>query len=252
MSEGFTVNSIGFRKRVYSSGKLGFSVLDFLNITLFAISYEHSQLSFSPLSTQRPQNGKSGQPRLSQKMSCFNNSSQWQTSDTSFVMDSRGNNIRISEGSTSISSYSVKGRSPQAGGTHQDAMPKQAAPKSMTSPLLAGASSNSFSQLSLKPLLPLQSCPRPSQNQTITRVNQKPTESSKPTLEPVLLKANFRRIKQGKVWELMHEKQIMYLFWCKKFHVLDCCMEAVRVSFVHKRLQKHVQCLKGVDTLVKR
>lgn len=160
-------------------------------------------LQFHPSPAQRSQTNKTGHLPSNQSMDRLEMSSQILPGETKTALGSRGNDTERIVG---FMNSSGKGRISQAGGTRPELFSKQAASNAMSAPLLTGAGSSCFSQLSLKPLLPLQMCPKPTNikggsSSFGKHPLQMQTEPGKSASEPVLLKTSFRRIKQGRVLE---------------------------------------------------
>ncbi|KAI5084682.1 hypothetical protein GOP47_0000851 [Adiantum capillus-veneris] len=151
-------------------------------------------LQLHPMLVQRPEINKA---QGNQRAECLDTSSQILPSKVSRAVGLREND---KEKLIGIMNFSGRGRSSQAGGEHQEI--QQAAPKVSHATMEGG--NTSLGPLSLKPLLPLQMCPKPSNNKVMSpRLGlpaiQKQLGPAKPASEPGLLKTNFRRIKQGRV-----------------------------------------------------
>ncbi|MCO5590417.1 hypothetical protein L7F22_044386 [Adiantum nelumboides] len=170
----------------------------------------HSQLNwlakeslhFRPVLVQRSGSNEAAYPSLNQRADCSDKSPQMLRGETNIAMGLRETDKEKVFGITNSSS---RRRSSHARGEHQDTSSKHAASKvsnPVVSPTLTGGGSSSLSQLPLKPLLPLQTCPKPPYTKVLSPSLfifpvQKKVEPAKAASESRLLKTKFRRIKQG-------------------------------------------------------
>ncbi|MCO5560030.1 hypothetical protein L7F22_013636 [Adiantum nelumboides] len=168
----------------------------------------HSQLNwlakeslhFRPVLVQRSESNEAAYPSLNQRADCSDKLPQILRGETNIAMGLRETDKEKVFGITNSSS---RRRNSHARGEHQDTSSKHAAPKlsnRTVSPTLTGGGSSSLSQLPLKPLLPLQTCPKPPNTRSPSLFIfpvQKKVEPAKAASESRLLKAKFRRIKQG-------------------------------------------------------
>lgn len=168
-------------------------------------------LQFRPMRDQRTQMtaqaqlpsqiSKQLQPHSNKNSSCLNSPSFYEVNDSSSGVNLGEDASLWTPGKTTIEN-DKRHRGPTGSGARQDG--EYVSPIQAHSKTTNNISTGSMSQQSKKDMLPLHSCPRPSQNQVSTprsmhsrTANQ--MEAKKPTTEPPMLKANFRRIKQGRL-----------------------------------------------------